>query len=72
MDICDKVLSRSQLSWSDVQKQILSVIQTRSSSIQSNINSSSSLPINKIFLRQCTDLLIKHIKSDIFNKLIKS
>lgn len=76
MDICNKVLSKAPISWTDVQKQLLNVMQTRTTNLTtsssslnygSSISSTSStlgLAINKIQVKQCTDLLIKHIKSN--------
>ena len=61
MNICNKVLSKAPISWPDVQKQLLNVLQSRTSS--SGFTSSASMPINKNFVKQCTDYLIKHIKS---------
>ena len=63
MDLCNKVLSKAPVSWADVQKQLLTVIQTRGTSIHSSTSTSTLLPINKAFVKQCTDLLIKNIKS---------
>jgi hypothetical protein len=68
MNLTNKVLSKAAISWADVQKQLFSVIQTRSgvvvnaSSISSSAGSAPIL-INKPLVKQCTDLLIKHIKS---------
>jgi hypothetical protein len=69
MDLCNKVLSKAPISWADVQKQLLTTIQTRGSSggistLSSN-SSSSMLPINRLFVKQCSDFLIKHIKSEL-------
>lgn len=47
MDLCTKVLSKTSISWQDVQKNL----KTR------------NFTINKQLVQQCTDLLIKHIKS---------
>jgi hypothetical protein len=71
MDLCNKVLSKAPISWGDVQKQLLNLIQSRNlPTIQSSttnaatvISSSSSISINNLFVKQCTDFLIKHIKS---------
>jgi hypothetical protein len=70
MDLCNKILSKAPTSWLDVQKQLLNVIQTRAnmatttqSTTSINVNASSTLAINKLFVKQCTDFLIKHIKS---------
>ena len=73
MDFCNKVLSKAPISWIDVHKQLLNVMQTRSANLTSTLSSYSSsssstssslgLAINKIQVKQCTDLLIKHIKS---------
>ena len=85
MDLCNKILSKAPLSWLDVQKQLLTAMQSRagagggagsvSSALQyaatsvslmnaSSVSANSSaLPINKMFVKQCTDFLIKHIKS---------
>ncbi len=71
MDLCNKVLSKAPISWGDVQKQLLNLIQSRNLPlIQSSttnaatvISSSSSISINNLFVKQCTDFLIKHIKS---------
>ena len=85
MDLCNKILSKAPLSWLDVQKQLLTAMQSRagagggagsvSTALQyaatsvslmnaSSVNANSSaLPINKTFVKQCTDFLIKHIKS---------
>lgn len=84
MDFCNKVLSKAPISWPDVQKQLFTVMQSRTSSISSNYGSSvNSLGFNKASVKQCTDLLIKHIKSNsiffgqysykflILNKLIR-
>jgi surface antigen len=76
MDLSNKILSKVSLSWMDVQKQLLNVMQTRTttgisvSSLQNatsggtgTATSSSTIAINKIFVKQCTDFLIKHIKN---------
>lgn len=68
MNLANKVLSKSSISWSDVQKQLLSgLVQTTSGGgrIGPPSSSSSTIQINKPLVRQCTDLLIKHIKSII-------
>lgn len=65
MDLSNKVLAKAPISWGDVQKQLLTVIQTRGTSIHSSTSSTHQLPINKVFVKQCTDLLIKHIKSKL-------
>jgi surface antigen len=77
MDLCNKILSKAPLSWLDVQKQLINVMQTRAS-ISSNIgsntssgqnpasnnpNASSAIAVNKLLVKQCTDFLIKHIQS---------
>ena len=65
MDFCNKVLSKAPVSWPDVQKQLFTVMQSRTSSMSSNYGSSvNSLGFNKASVKQCTDLLIKHIKSN--------
>lgn len=82
MDFCNKVLSKAPISWPDVQKQLFTVMQSRTSGMSSN--SVNSLGFNKASVKQCTDLLIKHIKSNslifsqnsykfliILNKLIR-
>lgn len=63
MDLANKVLSKAPISWTDVQKQLLTVIQTKGTSIHSSSSSTHQLPINKVFVKQCTDLLIKKIKN---------
>lgn len=72
MDFCNKVLSKAPVSWVDVHKQLLTVMQTRTTNMTSNYGSSASslgLAINKASVKQCTDLLIKHIKSKIIEIL---
>jgi hypothetical protein len=51
MDTISKVLSKSSVSWTDVQKNLKVAIQARNFSV------------NKLLVKQCTDLLVKHIKS---------
>ena len=85
MDLCNKVLSKTAISWPDVQKQLITLLHSRnagtittSSSSSGGINnpsyasssSHSSLAINRPFVRQCTDYLIKHIKSKSSYKVI--
>ena len=63
MNLSNKVLSKAVMSWADVHKQLLIVIQTRGTSIHTSSSTTHQLPINKVFVKQCTDLLIKHIKN---------
>ena len=59
MDTYSKVLSKSSVSWTDVQKNIKVAIQGRNFSV------------NKFLIKQCTDILVKHIKSKFVLTLIK-
>ena len=80
MNLSNRVLSKTSLSWTDVQKQLFNAIQTRSSGGGGGANLSSTntgtttalctIAINKSMVKQCTDILIKHIKSKWFILLI--
>ncbi|CAF0705814.1 unnamed protein product [Brachionus calyciflorus] len=71
MDQCNKDLGKKPINWTDLEKQLPS-LQTRigtSLPIGSTLlgpsttaTNTQSLAINKLFVKQCTDLLIKHIK----------
>jgi hypothetical protein len=75
MNLANKALSKAAtLSWPDVQKQLLNVVvQSTPSSTSRNITltsssggitvPSASIAVNKPLVKQCTDLLIKHLKS---------
>ena len=96
MDLCNRLLSKAPISWTDLQKQLMIVLQTRgagsaggsggggggglASSVVSGGSSSSgatgqsalstaSLTVNKLLVKQCTDLLVKHIKSNLLHHL---
>ena len=82
MDQCNKLLSKAPVSWSDVQKQLMSLIQSRSTPASTAVNapgpaatatssSSSLLAINRALVKQCTDLLIKHIKNLNQNQIVE-
>lgn len=53
MDIISKVLSKPTTSWTDVQKSLKTTIQVR------------NFAVNKTLIKQCTDILVKHIKSKL-------
>ncbi len=63
MDLSNRVLSKAAISWTDVQKQLLTVIQTRGTTIHTSSQTTHQMAINKQYVKQCTDFLIKHIKS---------
>ena len=74
MDLCNRILSKAPISWLDVQKQLINVMQTRTNMSNSstlvgqnpasvNANTSSTMTVNKLLVKQCTDFLIKHIQS---------
>jgi hypothetical protein len=67
MNLTNQVLARTAVSWTDVQKQLFSVIQTRGGGavLNTTANPSATILINKPLVKQCTDLLIKHIKSNL-------
>lgn len=81
MDQCNKDLcNKKPINWTDLEKQLPN-LQTRIGStipVSSTLSSttaatiqSTSLAINKHFVKQCTDLLIKHIKSIIKKNLFR-
>ena len=53
MDTYSKILSKSSISWTEVQKSLKTSIQGRNFSV------------NKLIIKQCTDLLVKNIKSTV-------
>jgi hypothetical protein len=73
MDLCNRITSKPSQPWTDIQKQLISVLQTRNIVQTSTTTTTSSAPktittinFNKLFVRQCTDLLIKHITSTFY------
>ncbi|RNA28662.1 mediator of RNA polymerase II transcription subunit 1, partial [Brachionus plicatilis] len=61
MDQCNKDLSKKPINWTDLEKQ-LPHVQTRIGAASASGIPSHSISINKLLVKQCTDLLIKHIK----------